>query len=478
MSMTGLRGRAARAGGGADAGRLAGAGEKSGTSGAMRRVLQNGGLRGLGVALALCSTSAWADNSIASAALTTNCVAWDQMRTKGNETPLASTCDSVFPQLGGARADMAANGWLFQTGNLSTVTYDTLHPDSSVPQTYVGQRPTYSQTTLALLTYDLSRLGVFGPSAQLTIGGAWAESSYLGSGVRSAYFSQLTIEQEFYNHQVRVLYGFTVPANDFYGVHLGTSVASSALGPASSMFYEVGMPSIKPAPTFELRLYTPDLRFYNHFAITRSMSPEGFQTDTEQNDIGLTIGGVKGARALLVDEAGYHVESAANQRATWVRAGVLYNTSDYLDYGVGKPTYGNKGFYFAVTKQFTQPDSFYAYRGIYADVKVDLADTSKNAFNRDVTATLYSLGPFASRPYDMVSLAYTHQWVSHDLQRYLLFAAHVPAIEGSNTVELSYVFHVMRGVYWTNAVSYTTQPVLAPSHPAALLISTGAAVVF
>ncbi|MFM0503531.1 carbohydrate porin [Paraburkholderia caffeinilytica] len=434
---------------------------------------------GIGMALALSGIHARADDSIVRAAQSSNCVAYDQMRTRGNETPLASTCDSLSPEMGGLRKKMADNGWLFQAGDLSTLTYDVLHPDSSVPQTYNGQRPTYAQTTLAILTYDLSRVG-FGQNAQFTVGGAWAESSYLGSGVRSAYFSQLTIEQEFANKQVRVLYGFTVPANDFYGSHLGTSIASSALGPASSMFYEVGVPSIKPAPTFELRLYTPDLHFYNHFAITRSMSPQGFQKDTDQNTIGLTINGVEGARALFMDEIGYRVEAAPNVRATWLRAGVLYNTSDYLDYSVGRPrpTYGNKGFYLAFTKQFTQPDSFYSYRGIYADIKVDVADASKNAFSRDVTATLYSLGPFASRPYDMVTLGYTHQWVSKDVQRYVLAATHVPAIEGSNTVSLSYAFHVIRGVYWINTVSYTTQPVLAPSHQPALLVTTGATVVF
>ncbi|MEW6346224.1 MAG: carbohydrate porin [Pseudomonadota bacterium] len=429
------------------------------------------------MALALCGTHAQADDSIARTAQSTKCLEYDQMRAKGTEAPLASVCDSVSPDLGGFRPKMAEAGWMFQAGNLSTLTYDVLHPSNSVPQSYVGQRPTYNQTTLAILTYDLSRIG-FGQNAQLTVSGAWAEASYLGAGVRSAYFSGLSIQQEFLNRQVRVLYGFTTPSNDFYGSYLGTSIASSALGPASSMFYEVGVPSIKPAPTFELRLYTPDLRFYNHFAVTRSMSPQGFQTDTDQNTIGLTINGVKGARALFMDELGYRVEAKPNQRTLWVRAGALYNTSDYLDYSVGRPTHGNSGFYFAFTKQFTQPDSFYAYRGIYTDIKVDIADKSKNPFSRDITATLYSLGPFASRPYDMVSLGYTHQWISKDVQQYVLEATGAQAIQGSNTVSLSYAFHVMRGVYWTNSVSYTTQPVLAPSHPAALLLSSGMTITF
>jgi porin len=439
-----------------------------------RNLLRSGGV---GIAIALCAVHARADDSIAKAAQSTNCLAYDQMRSKGSEAPLASVCDSLSPELGGLRAKMAESGWLFQFGNISSLTYDLLHADSSVPQSYVGQRPTYNQTTMGIMTSDLSRIG-FSQHSQLTISGVWVEASYLGAGVRSAYFSGLSIEQEFLNRQVRVQYGFIAPSNDFYGGYLGTSIASSALGPSSSMFYEVGVPSVKPAPTFEIRFYTPDLHFYNHFAVTRSMSPQGFQVDTQQNWIGLTLDGVEGARALFMDEVGYKVDAAANQRATWLRAGVLYNTSDYQDYGVGRPTYGNNGFYLAFTKQFTQPDSFYAYRGIYADIKMDFADPSKNAFSRDVTATLYSLGPFASRPYDMVSLGYTHQWVSKEVGKYVLEATGVPAIAGSNTVSLSYAFHVIRGVYWTNTLSYTTQPVLAPSHAPALLLNSGVSIVF
>jgi len=431
---------------------------------------------GLGLALTCSATFARADDSIAQAAKTTNCLAYDQDRERGIETPLSTTCDSVSPGMGGLREKMYENGWLLQGGISSGLTYDLLHPDSSVPQSYTGQRATYAQSALAILTYDLSRVG-FSKDSQFIISGLWDETSYLGSGIRSAYVGELAIEQEFDNHQIRIKYGFQTPSNSFYGFTLGTTVASSALGPASSMFYELGVPSVKPAPTFDIRLYTPDMRFYNHFAVTRSMSPQGFQADSQANSSGLDFS-VPGARALYIDEAGYRITSAANQRAFWLRAGAVYNTSDYFDYGVGKSTYGNKGFYVAITRQFTQPDQFYTYRGIYADVKVDFADASKNPFSRDVAATLYSLGPFDSRPYDMISIGYTHQWISQKTQQYINLVTTETAITGSNTFSLSYAFHVARGIYWTNSLAYTTQPVLFPSHAAALLLTTGATVVF
>lgn len=449
----------------------AGAGIHAATRG--RRLLY---AAGLGIAMTLSARVAQADDSIAEAAKTTNCLAYDQNRARGLETPLSSTCDSLSPGMGGLREKMYENGWLLQGGISSSLTYDVLHPSNSVPQSYTGQRPTYGQSALAVLTYDLSRVG-FSKDSQFIISGYWDESSYLGSGVRSGFVGQLSIEQEFFNHQVRINYGFQEPSTEFYGFTLGTTVASSALGPSSSMFYELGVPSIKPAPTFDIRVYAPDQRLYNHFAVTRSMSPQGFQADSEANSSGLDFS-VPGARALFIDELGYHVQSGPNQRAFWLRAGAVFNTSDYFDYGAGRPTYGNKGFYLAVTRQFTQPDVFYSYRGLYADVKVDYADASKNPFSRDVAATIYSLGPFASRPYDMVSLGFTHQWISQRTRLFSLLAAGVPMIAGSNTYSLSYALHVMRGVYWTNSVSYTTQPVLAPSHAAALLLNTGATVVF
>ncbi|MFM0659252.1 carbohydrate porin [Paraburkholderia sediminicola] len=431
---------------------------------------------GLGIAMTLSARAAQADDSIAEATKTSNCLAYDQNRARGLETPLSTTCDSVSPGMGGLREKMYENGWVLQGGISSSLTYDVLHPSNSVPQSYTGQRPTYGQSALAVLTYDLSRVG-FSKDSQFIVAGMWNETSYLGAGVRSAFVSELSIEQEFFNHQVRINYGFQTPTNEFYGFTLGTTVASSALGPASSMFYELGVPSIKPAPTFDIRVYASDMRLYNHFAVTRSMSPQGFQADSQDNSSGLSFS-VPGARALFMDEVGYRILSAPNQRAFWVRAGALYNTSDYMDYGVGRPTYGNKGFYFAVTRQFTQPDAFYSYRGIYADLKVDYADASKNPFSRDVAATIYSLGPFASRPYDMVSAGFTHQWISQRTRQFSLLATGVPMIAGSNTYSVSYAMHVMRGVYWTNSIAYTTQPVLAPSHAAALLLTTGATVVF
>lgn len=73
-------------------------------------------MAGLGLALSLSATLARADDSIAQAAKTTNCLAYDQDRERGIETPLSTTCDSVSPSMGGLREKMYENGWLLQGG--------------------------------------------------------------------------------------------------------------------------------------------------------------------------------------------------------------------------------------------------------------------------------------------------------------------------------------------------------------------------
>src|SRR5471030_2028313 len=95
--------------------------------------------------------------------------------------------------MGGLREKLYENGWMLQGGISTGVTYDLLHPDSSVPQAYTGQRPTYSQAALAVLTYDLSRVG-FSKDSQFIISGEWNESSYLGSGTHRVRISN-TVEQ-------------------------------------------------------------------------------------------------------------------------------------------------------------------------------------------------------------------------------------------------------------------------------------------
>ncbi|MCY0567590.1 porin, partial [Klebsiella pneumoniae] len=69
-------------------------------------------------------------------------------------------------------------------------------------------------------------------------------------------------------------------------------------------------------------------KFYNNFAVSRSMSPDGHLDDVEQNPSGLKWH-VDGAKPILVDEFGFKQPAGESQRSLWFRAVSIYNTSHY-----------------------------------------------------------------------------------------------------------------------------------------------------
>lgn len=420
----------------------------------------------------LTSMPARADDSVSKAAQNTDCSKYDQYRLRGSEAPFITICDTLSPEMGGLRRTMYASGWLMQDYGSVTEQYDLRNADSSARQAYAGQRPTFIGSNNFILTYDLSRAGFFGPNAQFGMQVQWYQNSYVNNGLRATYVKQLSIEQEFDEHRVRFEYGIFNLNSKFYGSVLGTSSAASALGPSSSLLNEVGMADFKPGPAFDIRLYSPSMRFYNHFGISRSLSPDGFLVDSRYNHTGLNLSGIPGARVLIVDEVGYRLYPKANQLALWLRAGAVYNTSYYFNYRDGKPTVGNQAYYLAFTKQYTQTDADNPVRGLYTDVKVDQAPADHNTYDKDFLFSLYSIGPFAHRPNDMVTFGYQYKWVSEWARLHTIIKSEITPIHNSSSLSLSYAMHLHRGVYWTNSLSYTNHPVFAPAHPGVLVLGS------
>ncbi|WP_199099147.1 carbohydrate porin [Dyella sp. ASV21] len=420
--------------------------------------------------LSLSATPAHADDSIARAAKGTGCLQYDSLRLRGSETAILTNCDTIAPELGGLRQSMYQHGWLIQNYTAVQGAYDLKDADRRVPQQYAGQRPTFQGTSNIYLTYDLSRVGAFGNNAQFAVQLTWFQNSYRGNGLRSTYVNQLSIEQEFADSRVRLEYGFFTIGAKFYGAILGTSVAASALGPTSNLMYESGIAvgGFKPVPAMDLRLYSPSMRYYNHFGVARSSSPQGFQEDSRQNPSGLSIH-VPDAKTLYIDEFGYRLMPKAGQLSSWVRAGGVYNTSDYFNFKEGRPTVSNHMYYLAFTQQYTQPDPNNPVRGLYTDLKLDQVPSTRNAYDKDVLFTLYSIGPFNSRPYDMATLGYQYKRVSRWAQQALHQRTGLTPIESSETVSIGYALHLMRGVYFNHALSYTDHPVLVPKHSPSLV---------
>lgn len=398
-----------------------------------------------------------------------DCHYFDRFITRGSESPIISTCETLSPTLGGLRPKMLDSGWMLMGFYSAGETYD-LRGQEARPQQYNGQRPSFSGTFSSIFTYDLSRLGM-GKDAQFTLEVNSWRNTYASGGINdSVAVAQLSVHQQFADGRVTLQYGYYGMLGQFYGMFLGTSTASSALGPTSIIPNLVGMSMFKPTPGMDVRLYSKSGRFYDHFGVARSQSPEGFVADSDANPSGLAWS-VDGTKPIYVNEIGYRVRPSASERMTWIRQGVIYNRSSYFDYAKQRYQATNRGFYLVGDHQFLQPDPNTPYRGWYFNLKTDYAPENRNVYTADYAATLYSLAPFASRPADMLSLGYTYNKISKDAQEYMIQQGY-DAVDYSTTVSASYALRAARGVYWTNTLSYTRNPVFTTHHPDALTLQT------
>lgn len=389
-----------------------------------------------------------------------DCSRYDKMLPKGPETPsISSACDTVFPEWGGLRSDMADYGFFMQGQLLTNLTYDVAG-NRQHHQNYVGQRPTSGNVVSTDITYDLSRIG-FTDDAQLHVGVMYAYNNYKGNGQDGhVAFSELSIYQPLFKDRVILHYGYSAWLSYFYGLYLGSSTASSALGPTSVMLNQAGLTSLKPSPGFDIRFQTDDKRWYDHIGVARSQSSDGLESDSKYNTYGLRWK-VPNAGTLVINEIGYRVNAEPGAPMTWIRGGSVYNKTPYFNYNTEQDQHSTWSHYLAATRQLTQPDSTQPFRGWYIDGKTNYAPQNRNVFTADASLTLFSIGPFDARPNDMLSFGLSYNQFSHDAKRYN--ERHGNSAESfSNTASTAYTLRISNGIYWTNQLAWTHHPSVAP----------------
>ncbi|WP_025885660.1 carbohydrate porin [Asaia prunellae] len=394
------------------------------------------------------------------------CHDYDKMITKGSESPIITTCDTLFPDQFGLRDKLASKGILFEGYYSFGEIYDVLGHQGK-PQAYNGQSPNFSGNLWLNMTYDMERVGL-NKGSQLTLSMNNWQTAYPGAGIRGTALSQATIFQTFFNGRITAQYGYYGLLGQFYGLFLGTSTASTALGPTSIIPNQVGMSMYMPTPGLDIRMYAHDRRFYNHFGFARSQSPDGFGADSRANPSGVNFR-VNGARPIYVDEIGFRQRPSKGKLMTWLRAGGIYNSSSYYDYRKRAFGHSNSAFYVVFDQQLIQTNPAIPYLGWYIDLKTDHADRTSNVFTDDYAATIYSLGPFRGHEKDMLSIGFTYNKIGSAAQQNLQqFSPR--KFDHSTTSSIAYAAHLHRGIYFVGTTSYTTHPVVSRLYADALTL--------
>jgi porin len=408
--------------------------------------------------------------------------------TKGWATPFPSFGDTLTQNVGGYRTALANYGIGFTFFSTTIGQANVLNTPRSVPSNYppctspiggicagshayFGQSPAVMENDTAYLTYDLGRLGLSGGQLAATVEVSRStDQAYLANSLR---IDNLSYYQPLFNDTLELKVGWIAAMNELIGLNIGGSYANP-FGPAASVPAELGM-SVAGASTPAIRLkWNITKSFYNQFMIQRSEPVSGPTGDPLYDEVnsgkrwGLNFNSpIKGTGVLYTDEVGYQTNALKGAPSTWVRGGVMFNTSQFKDLSnlaAGTTKSNASGIYFLADRQLWQQDpssDTTSYRGIYGGISAMYTSSRTAAFYQYYEARLYWIGPFKSRPADMISLNFDHNTVSPYLANFVNASQSttgIGAVHGANTAILVYTARLHAGAYASLGLSYTDNP--------------------
>lgn len=392
-----------------------------------------------------------------------DCSSSDYLKIRGITIPFPSICQTISPDLFGARKWLTKAGIGIHGYGQHLFQYDLLGNENG-PQSYIGQKPTNTSYLFAYIQYDLGKIGL-PKGSQLSFIPRWAYTDYYYSSEKGIYIGGLSVYIPI-SERVETLFGFMESFLPFYGPSTGSSISASPLGTASSIPIQLGLGAQYPMPYADIKFSSKDKKFYSKTAVARSLSPKGIFYDSEHRKHGLEWS-VSGANALVVQEFGYQRQSTPGSGRIWLRTGGIYNWSEYDVFDEPGKTGDNFGFYLVGDIQFTQ-NKIIPPLGWYVNFRASLAPADRNVYTKDFSATFYKIGTFPKRLHDLVSLGISTS-VFSPISRDMLMANGIQAEASSTTYSASYAFLIIRGLYLNTQLAYTDNPSFVPTNKNALV---------
>jgi porin len=410
---------------------------------------------------------------------------------KGWNIPFPSFTDTLLLDDGGFRTALASQGIGFLSFGIMVSQANMLDTPRSVPnsnppctyqnhlggicagnQAYFGEAFGLGYNHNTYLTYDLGQVGLQGGQLQAHIVSQTSNNeAFL---VNDAGVVGVSWYQPLFDNKVEFKVGWLAPIAELFGLAVGGNYANP-FGPAASIPVELGM-AIEPAfaPALRAKLNITDT-VYDQIYVQRSLPVRGVtgnpiydEVSSSKNNFWPNFGSdVAGTGVFLLDELGYRQPEKSGVLSTWVRGGLIFNTSEFTDFSSVRSA-GTKsnvpGVYLLADQQLWQqaPSSdASSYRGIYAGFTYMYTPPETAAFYQYYETRVYWIGPFDSRPQDMLTFSYTH----NDISKYIISLTNlnsaftnVFANKYTNTYGLTYFARLMPGVYGTVGIAYTDHP--------------------
>jgi len=358
---------------------------------------------------------------------------------------------------GGFRSMLADNGIGYVGWTNTSLSYDFRNQgEVSGSQVYGGQKKTFNSYNFLFLTYDLGKVGIKG--GQLTLSGSYTYTSWEPAGPTALAVGEIKYYQSLFDDRVELAVGYLGNSLVYTGIYVGGNLAVGTFGVNSNIATQTGQGSTavsRPGVNVKVNLGGG---FYNLAGVQRSLNPQGVLQEREENPGGLGWAG-DNVGALYLEELGYRRSAAPGAPETWLRAGGSYNTSGYANLKSPGNTDHNYSLYFLADRQLLQFGSvgMGAARGLYGGVSAMYAPPSVNRFSQYYEVRAYIRGPFASRPFDMISLVATqNRFGKYSVRNAEASGGH--AAEQATSISLGYTANVFHGVFVTAGASYIDNP--------------------
>ena len=386
---------------------------------------------------------------------------FDALAMKGWERPLPKSGDTLLGDKGGIRDALADVGIGFIGFGSNAIQYNFLQDDHGYKgkQLYNAQKLTRTVSNAAIFaTYDLGRIGL--DNGQFIFSALYTSNSFNRvDGPNSTRIGRLAYYQPLFGKKVELKIGYFDNGFEFLGTQTGGSLAGGTLGPQASVPNEVGLSySGFSTPTVDVRINMKN-HFYTKFAFQRSLPPGGAAPEVAANKAGLRFH-IPGTGLLMIDEVGWDRAAKPGVMATWVRAGGIYNTTDYARFSGGS-TKDNWAAYLAVDRQLVQIDDDKPNRGLYVGATLNYAPPQQNFVSQYYEGRVYGVGLIKSRPFDLASLVANINVYSKEG----LLARTVPGernFKQTYSAIASYAYRVTPGLYFQPGLGVVVHPIYSP----------------